>query len=105
MTVGFPGVTLGTDARGLAAIVNRLNAGKLNCTGAVVLAPGATSTVVADSRTTAASFIGLSPLTVNAAAEMASGTLHVAARGGGSFTLAHAESAQTDRSFVYVIIG
>ena len=72
-TPGFPGIALGTDARGLAAIVNRLNVGKLNCTGTVMLAPGAPSTVVADSRATAMSFIGLSPLTANAAAEVAAG--------------------------------
>ena len=105
MTVGFPGAILGTDARGMAAIVNRLNLGKLNCTGTVVLAPDAASTTVADSRATAASFIGLSPLTANAAGEAAAGTLHVAARGSGSFTLAHANNAQGDRSFAYVIIG
>jgi hypothetical protein len=91
------------DARGLAAVVNRLNSGKLNCTGTVILTPNAPSTVIMDSRATAESFIGLTPLTGNAATAAAG--LYVSARDSGSFSLAHADNAETDRSFVYVIIG
>jgi hypothetical protein len=103
MMRGFPGAALGADARGLAAVVNRLNSGKLNCTGTVVLTPNAASTLVTDSRATAESFIGLSPLTGSAAAAAAG--LYVATRDSGSFSLAHADNAEADRSFVYVIIG
>lgn len=104
MTTGFPGAALGTDARGLSAVLNRLNLGKINCTGTVTLTPDGTSTVVLDSRATTGSFIGLSPLTANAAAD-AGGTVFVAARETGSFTLAHASAAPSDRTFAYVIIG
>ncbi len=104
MTTSFPGAALGTDARGLAAILNRLNLAKMNCTGIVTLTPNEVSTVVQDSRATTGSFIGLSPLTANAAAD-AGGTVFVAARETGSFTLAHASAAPSDRTFAYVIIG
>lgn len=105
MTVGFPGLAVGSDRRELAAVVNRMNLGKLNCVGEVTLQPNQTSTVVADSRATAGSFVGLSALSPQAAAELASGTLHVSAREHGSFTLTHASSAQGDRHLAYVIIG
>jgi hypothetical protein len=105
MTPGFPGAALGTDARGLAAMLNRLNLAKMNCTGTVTLTPNEASTMVPDSRATADSFIGLSPLTANAAAEGADGALFVAAREKGGFTLTHASVTSADRTFVYVIIG
>lgn len=105
MTTGFPALTVGGDPRELAAVVNRMNLGRLNCVGEVTLLPDQTSTVVADSRVTAGSFVGLTPLTAAAAAELASGAVYVAARAQGGFTLAHASSAGAARSFVYVIIG
>lgn len=105
MTTGFPGLTVGSDPRDLAAVVNRMNLGKLNCVGEVTLRPDQTSTVVADSRVTARSFVGLTPLSPEAAAELASGAVYVTARAQGSFTLAHASSAGAGRSFVYVIVG
>jgi hypothetical protein len=105
VTTGFPGAPEGSNARSLAAVVNRMNRGKLNCTGSVTLQPDQAGTTVTDSRATAGSFIGLTPLTANAAAEMAAGTLFVASRASGGFTLIHANSAQSDRSFAYVVIG
>lgn len=86
-------------------IFQRDNPGKLNCTGTMTLQPGQAGTTVSDSRTTAGSFIGLAPLTANAAAEIAAGTLFVATRASGSFTLTHANSGLSDRSFAYVVIG
>jgi len=106
MSTGFPGLPVtGGDARQVAAVVNRLAQGKLNCSGSVTLAAGAASTSVSDARGTAASVILLMPTTANAAAELSSGTLYVAARVKGGFTLAHANSAQTDRVFGYALIG
>jgi hypothetical protein len=105
VTTGFPGAPEGSDARSLTAIVNRMNLGKLNCTGTVTLQPGQVGTTVSDTRVTAGSFIGLAPLTANAAAEMAAGALFVASRASGSFALAHANSGLIDRSFAYVVIG
>src|SRR5262249_25520693 len=106
MSVGFPGLPVtGGDARQVAAVVNRLSQGKLNCSGFVTLAFGAASTAVSDPRATAASIVLLMPTTANAAAEMGNGTLYVAARAKGTFTLAHANNAQADRTFGYAVIG
>ncbi len=103
---GFPGLPIrGADSRQVASVVNRLNLGKINCTGTVTLAAGQASTSVSDSRADAGSHIGLMPLTANAAAEVAAGGLHIASRSAGSFVVAHATSALTDRTFSYIIVG
>jgi len=106
MSTGFPGLPVtGGDARQVAAVVNRLAQGKLNCSGAVTLATGAASTDVSDPRATAASIVLLMPTTANAAAELGNGTLYVSARAKGGFTLAHVNNAQGDRAFGYALIG
>lgn len=105
MSRGFPGALEDEGGRSLAVIINRMNLGKLNCTGTVTLRPNENSTQVTDSRATADSYIGLAPLTASAAADMASGLLFVAARTNGSFELAHANSPVSDRRFVYLLIG
>ena len=106
MSTGFPGLPVtGGDARQVAAIVNRLAQGKLNCIGSVTLAVGAVSTAVSDPRATATSVLLLMPMTANAAAELGNGTLYVSARAKGSVTLTHANNAQADRTFGYVLIG
>jgi hypothetical protein len=106
MTTGFPGLPVaGADARQVAVVVNRVAQGKLNCTGSVILAAGTTSTAVSDARVTAASVVLLMPATANAAIEIGNGTLFVSARDKGSFTLTHADNAQTDRRFDFAVIG
>jgi len=106
MSAGFPGLPVtGGDARQVAAVVNRLAQGKLNCTGTVTLATGAGITGVDDPRATASSIVLLMPMTANAAAELGNGTLYVAGRAKGSFTLAHANNVLTDRAFGYALIG
>lgn len=105
MSRGFPGALEGEDARSLAVVINRMNLGKLNCTGTVTLRPHEINTQVMDSRATADSYIGLTPLTASAAAEMAGGLLHISARANGSFELTHLESPADDRRFVYLLIG
>jgi hypothetical protein len=106
MSAGFPGLPVaGGDPRQVAAVVNRLAQGKLNCRGSVTLAADAASTVVRDPRATAASVILLMPVTASAAAEIGSGTIYVSARDKGAFTLVHADNAQIDRAFDYAILG
>jgi hypothetical protein len=106
MMAGFPALPVGGgEARQVAAVVNRLAQGKLNCTGSLTLAASAASTTIDDPRATAGSVILLMPTTANAAAELGNGTLHVSARAKGSFTLTHANNAQPDRSFDYAMIG
>lgn len=106
MSAGFPGLPVGGgDARQVAAVVNRLAQGKLNCTGTATLTAAAASTTIADPRATASSAILLMPMSANAAAELGNGTVYVSARSKASFTLTHANNAQADRTFAYAIIG
>lgn len=91
--------------RKLADGANRALTGKLNATFNVTLSANQAATTVTDVRLSAASFIGLCPLTADAAAEIANGTLHVSAQDKGTLTLAHANNAQTDRSFRLLVIG
>jgi hypothetical protein len=103
---GFPGLpAAGADPRQVAAVVNRLNQGKLSCTGSVTLTPGQAATAVSDARAGADSVVLLMPMTASAAAALAAGTLHVSARAKGSFTLTHTNSAVADRTFGYAVLG
>ena len=90
----------------IARVVNRINAGKLNATGTITLTANASGTAVVDARATAFSFIDFMPTTANARDEyLKNGTMFVSARANGGFTVSHANNAQTDRTFVYSIIG
>jgi hypothetical protein len=72
-------------------------------------------TLTANAATSTLSWKGLSPQSVvifdpktaNAAAELAAGTMYVltANRGNDTWTVTHANNAQTDRSFQVAIIG
>jgi hypothetical protein len=83
--------------------VNSLIGGKLDVTGSVTLAAGAASTVVEDNQFESGMVPLLIPVTANAAAAL--GTTYVSVRAKGGFTLAHANNAQTDRSFLYARFG
>ncbi len=91
--------------RKLAEGVNRALQGKLRATGDITLTAGAATTTLDDARIGTDSYIGLMPITANAAAEMGNGTLFVTNRDKGTATLNHANNAQTDRDFVYCVIG
>lgn len=78
--------------------------GKINCAGEVTLTASVASTDVTDARVSSQSVILLMPRTANAAAEVAAGGCYVSARDKGTFTITHANNAQTDRDFDYVII-
>jgi hypothetical protein len=93
------------DLKKFALAIQQLAEGRLNATGACTLAASASSTTVAAPNCAAGSVVLLSPRTAHAAAELAAGTLYVSAVALGSFTLAHANNAQTDRSFGYVCLG
>jgi hypothetical protein len=101
--LGLP--SAGGDLRQTAAVVNRINQGKLNCSGTVVLTTGATTTIVEDPRVGPDSFIGLAPLTATAAAEMAGGALYIQGRSRGNFTVAHSSGGSPDRTFTYLVLG
>ena len=91
--------------RRIASVVNGLLQGKSLNVGTVTLTDNAGTTTLTDARIGANTFIGFMPTTANASAEIGAGTLYVSARADGSATLTHANNSQTDRSFVYLIVG
>jgi hypothetical protein len=90
--------------RRIVDVVNQSQRGKLNVTLSVTLTAGAALTIVKDARIGAFSALVFMPLSANAAAEQAAGTLYVSAQQTGQATIAHANNAQTDRLFRIVIL-
>ena len=98
-----------------AAAINRHNRGKLNFAVdqsgdgslTVTLAANATSTTVTDERLSYYSTVVFDPMTANAAAEKAAGTLYVtqANRKNGVWQITHNNDASSDRTFRMAILG
>ena len=93
------------DPRKVATAINKIIEGRTDNYGSVTLGTSTVTTVVtlADSQISENSVIAMSPRTANAAAAL--GTTYVSAVSNGAFTLTHASSAQTDRTFDYAWIG
>ena len=91
------------DPREVARVIRNLVDGKVNSTGTVTLTASTTTTTVSDQRAGGDSVILLMPRTANAAT--AASTTYVSARAKQSFTLTHANNAQTDRTCGYAILG
>jgi hypothetical protein len=104
MTAYVPGITE-TDLKKIVLAVQQLAAGRSNAVGTVTLATGAASTVVTDKNCAAGSVPIAVPTTANAAAEAGNGTMFISAVANGSFTINHANSATTGRTFLYAIVG
>ena len=92
------------DARA-AGVLQGLMRGKLNSLGDVTLTASSATTVVADPLAGPDSVILWMPTTANAAAEIGAGGMYVSSRGDGTFTITHANNAQNDRTFRYVVFG
>lgn len=97
---------LAQSIRSVAVVVNRILSGKLNALKEVTLTSSAGSTTVSDPRLTINSFVAFDPVTADAAAELANGTLYVttANRRNGAFTLTHANNGLT-RTYKMLIVG
>jgi len=95
----------GADPRQTAQVVNLLVDGKFNAVGSVTLTASAASTDVTDFRVGQDSVILFTPTTANAAAEQGNGTMFLSARAKQSFTITHANNSQSDRTFLYIVIG
>jgi hypothetical protein len=104
MTAYVPGITE-TDLKKIVLAIQQLAAGRSNAVGTVTLATGSATTVVTDKNCAAGSVPLLTPTTANAAAEVGNGTIFVSAVTTGSFTIAHANSATSARTFLYAIHG
>lgn len=104
MTAYVPGITE-TDLKKVILAVQQLAAGRSNAVGSVTLAVSAATTLVADKNCAAGSVPLLTPITANAATEVGNGTMFVSTVANGSFTVTHANSATTGRTFLYALIG
>lgn len=94
-------------SRRMYEVLQQLRNGKMEIVGELTLTAGAASTAVTDIRVSPQSVIVWHPRTANAAAELAAGTMYVtdANMGNGTFTVTHANNAQTDRHYRYACIG
>jgi len=104
MTAFVPGTTE-TDMKKIILALQQLAAGRSNATGTVTLATGASSTVVSDPNCAAGTVPLLTPASANAAAEVGNGTIYVSSVANGAFTISHASSATTGRTFLYALQG
>jgi len=104
MTAYVPGITE-TDLKKIVLALQQLAAGRSNAVGTVTLATGVATTVIMDKNCAAGSTPLLTPVTANAATEVGNGTIYVSAVTNGSFTITHASSATTGRTFLYALHG
>lgn len=104
MTVYLPGITE-TDLKKIILAIQQLGAGRSNAVGAVTLTVSVATTTVTDNNCASGSVPILVPTTANAAAEVGNGTMYVSAVANKSFTITHANSATTGRTFLYAIVG
>ncbi len=91
------------DVSVVVQIVRQLSEGRNNATGSCTLTAGTTTTTVTALNCGVGSVVMLSPTTANAATAIA--TTYVSATANGSFTLTHANNAQSDRRFGFVCLG
>lgn len=104
MTVYVPGLAE-TDLKKIILAIQQLASGRSNAVGSVTLATGTSSTIVSTPNCAAGSVPILVPASANAAGELGNGTLYVSAVANGSFTITHANSATTERTFLFAIVG
>ena len=104
MTAYVPGLTE-TDLRKIVLALQQLAAGRSNAVGSVTLATGASTTMVTTPNCAAGSTPILTPASAAAATELGNGTIYVSAVTNGAFTITHANSATTGRTFLYAVLG
>jgi hypothetical protein len=104
VTAYAPGITE-TDLKKIVLAIQQLASGRSNAVGSVTLTTGAATTAVTDRNCAAGTVPVLVPTTANAAAEIGNGTMYISAVANGSFTITHANSATTGRTFLYALHG
>lgn len=92
-----------TDQTKINRAIQQIEQGRLNVTGTCLLTPSATTTVVKAANCGAGSKVQLTATSANAAAATAS--TFISAVANGSFTITHANNAQTDRTFGFACLG
>jgi|694.fasta_scaffold37394_7 hypothetical protein len=93
--------------RNAALTINDITKGRSNNSGVFTLTANVATSTLTDDRVGFDSCIALVPTTANAAAEIGNGTLYIAETGriNGSVVINHANNAQTDRTFRFIISG
>lgn len=86
----------------LADAINNIIRGKINVAGELTLTANSATTTLTDIRIGADCVVLLQPTSANGAAALA--TLYFGTPGNGSVTVNHANNAQTDRTFRYVVL-
>ena len=104
MTVYVPG-SEEKDLKRLILSLQQLASGRSNATGSVTLTASAASTTVTNANCASGSTPHLTATTANAAAEFKNGTIYVGTVSNGSFVITHANNSQTDRTFLYAVLG
>jgi len=94
-----------TDPKKIILAIQQLASGRSNAVGAVTLTVGAGTTTVTDQNCGTGTVPIFTPFSANAAAEVGNGTMYVSAVAAGSFTITHANSATTGRTFLYALHG
>lgn len=88
----------------VVAALNEAMAGHIDASLQVTLAHGATSTVVTDARISNQTAAAAAPMTATAAAALASGAMFwVPSKS--TLTITHDNTADTDRTFMFSLIG
>lgn len=87
--------------------VNDLMKGRANNSGTFTLTANVGTSTMTDDRLGSTTAVVLIPATANAAAEIGNGTMYIseAARVNGSVVITHANNAQTDRTFRFLLMG
>lgn len=98
--VPVQGLDVDTHRLLLAETLNKVIGGRSNNVGTLTLTANTTTTTVTDNQFESSMVPVLIATTANAAGAV--GGLYVSARAKGSFTLTHANTATTDRTFLYV---
>jgi hypothetical protein len=103
MASGNKPATNETNLWRIVQSIRELFEGRSHAVGTVTLRANQTTTTVSDENCGAGSYPQLEAMTANAAAARA--TTYISAVAAKSFTITHANNAQTDRTFSYAIRG
>ena len=100
-----PGSSGVRSGRENSYFIKQLIRGRNNATGTVTLTASTTTTTVTRTGGNVSAQEFLFPKTANAAAELAAGGMYVSSITATGFVVTHANNAQVDRTFSYVVLG
>jgi hypothetical protein len=104
MAGNVPAITE-TSPKRIVQAIRDLFAGRSNAVGEVTLTASSATTVVNTLNVGVDTKVFLMATTANAAAEAGGTALRISSVGQGTFTITHANNAQTDRTFFWVALG